>query len=383
MNRLSHVLTSDTRLLIGALAAVSIIAVLAVLIAPPPAAPAYSTRSTDANGAMALRLWLEQMGYPVREILTNPVQPDTANVLFILGPEASYSNEEADSVRRWVRRGNTLIVAGHQAQVNRLLSPFNVSVDYLFGREGYVTSSSPTLSRPPLNKLLGDPIYRVITSRSDVVTHIIVGSSPVLVSFKEGDGTVWVSGMLTPFTNRGLQDPGNARLILNLLSGVPARAIIAFDEAKHGFTEAPRSIFGWLVTSAPGWGVVIAVILTMIYLALHGRRFGQALPIPDARLRREPVEYIQAMANLFRRSGQRAEILSHYRHQLRRRLSERYAVDPHLDDVDMVKAIVFRDPRVDEVELRKTFARLSRRNASEQDLIGAALDVDTWLRRLT
>lgn len=383
MNRLTRFFTSDTRILIGALVAVSVIAVIAVLIAPPPTAPPLSVRSLDANGAMALRLWLEQMGYPVREVLTDPIQPDAANVLFILGPETSYSKDEADIVRRWVRRGNTLVVAGDPDMVNRLLNPFNVSMDYLFGREEYLTPSSPTLSTPPLDKLRGDAIYGVNTTRSDAVINITVGPTPVLVSFKEEQGTVWVSGMLTPFTNRGLNDPGNARLILNLLSGVPARATIAFDEAKHGFTEAPRSLFGWLVTTGPGWGVVIALILTMVYLALRGRRFGRALPIPDERLRREPVEYIQAMANLFRRSGQRAEILKHYRHQLRRRLSERYTIDPHLGDVDMIKAIVFRDPSVDEAELRKTLTRLSRRNVSEQDLIGAALDVDNWLRRLT
>ena len=104
----------------------------------------------------------------------------------------------------------------------------------------------------------------------------------------------------------------------------------------------------------------------MIFLALQGRRFGRAVPLPSDRLRREPVEYIQAMANLFRRSGQRAAILKHYRDQLRRRLTERYALDPHLDDIELVKTIVFRDPTVDEAALRGLLRRLSSKQINEQ-----------------
>jgi hypothetical protein len=120
----------------------------------------------------------------------------------------------------------------------------------------------------------------------------------------------------------------------------------------------------------------------MAFLALRWRRFGRAQPLPQDRLRREPVEYIQAMASLFQRSGQRSDILAHYRTQFRRRLSEFYAVDPRLDDSEMVSAIVSRDPTVDETALREMFAALSRRSISEVGLLSAAADMDVWLKAL-
>jgi hypothetical protein len=238
----------------------------------------------------------------------------------------------------------------------------------------------PTLTVPPVDKVRADPLYTVETKRADLVVHLAAQHKPVLVSFGEGQGTVLIAGAFRPFTNRGLSDPGSARLVLNLLSRVRQGALIGFDEARHGFGEV-QSLFGWLVGTAPGWGIILALALTMTYLAFRGRRFGRAVPLPSDRLRREPVEYIQAMANLFRRSGQRAEILKHYRGQLRRSLSERYALDPTLDDIEMVKTIVFRDPAVDEAALRGLLRRLASKQISEQVLVCAALEVDDWLRR--
>jgi hypothetical protein len=204
------------------------------------------------------------------------------------------------------------------------------------------------------------------------------------VSASHGAGRVWVSGALRPFTNLGLQDPGSARLVANLLAGFPPTFTVGFDEAAHGYGDpASQSLSGWLFGAAPGWGIVLALVITMIFLATRGRRFGRAVPLPDERLRRESVEYIYAMATLFRRSGQRSEILRHYDDQLRRRLSERYAVDPKLEAIEFVKTVVYRDPTLHEAELRDLMKRLSQKKVSEPDLIRIASDVDQFLRRLT
>ena len=70
-----------------------------------------------------------------------------------------------------------------------------------------------------------------------------------------------------------------------------------------------------LLTTPPGLGLVLAFGLTFVFLALRGRRFGRIVPLPDETLRREPVEYIQAMANLYRRSGQQI-LMKRPRHAL-------------------------------------------------------------------
>jgi hypothetical protein len=373
---------TDTQLMIGAVIALAIIAVF-VAIFGYEGGPALSIHSVDPEGAMALRLWLEKQGYSVRELNSKPIQPEEAAVLFILAPLEDYPATEIESLGNWVRSGHTLIVAGYPSQVNGLMAPYGLLLDYHFENvNSEYSQPGPTFLAPPFDKAKIAPIAFVTNLQPDTVVALYDGYVPLLVSRQFGRGRVWLTGALRPFSNIGLQDEANARIVLNMLAKVPKGAVIAFDEARHGF-GATRSISAWLFNTPPGWGALAAVALTMAYLALSGRRFGRPVPLPDERLRREPVEYIRAMANLFRRSGQRAEMLKHYRGQLRRRLSERYSVDPRLDDIELVKTVAFRDPSIDAASLRTILARLSRTSISEAELVNLVADVDEWVRRLT
>ncbi|MBN1287789.1 MAG: DUF4350 domain-containing protein [Anaerolineae bacterium] len=372
----------DIRWFAGALALLGVFAVISALTGPLPAAPPLSVRGAGPDGALVLWRWLEQSGYPVRQVLSDPIRPEGVDVLFVLSPLTPYSRQEAERVRDWVRAGNTLVVAGMPFMVNDLLEPYGVSVAYFTGGVEPYTPAAPTLVAPPFDAVYLGAQYKVVTDRADAVVHLAAASAPVLVSFNEERGTVWVLGGGYPFSNRGLRDPASARLVLNLLAGAAEDARIGFDEARHGFSGAPASLFDWFVGTAPGWGILAAVALTMGYLALRGRRFGRALPLPESRVRREPVEYIQAMANLFRRSGQRKAMLDHYGRQLRRRLSERYALDPRLSDAGLVQAVARRDPAADAAELGRLLKRLSSGRAGEYELVGIALEVDSWLRKL-
>ncbi len=372
----------DIRLVFPALLAVAVVIIIAQLLAAPPGPP-LSVRNADADGAMVLRLWLEQSGYTVREVLSKPIQPEPVRVLAVLDPTVSYSDTEVARIHDWVKNGNTLIVTGSPATVNGLLDSFHVRLGYLSTTGGKLSPAAPTLNRPPVDPILTNRSYGVFTTRNDVVIHLTSSNTvPVLVSFQEGTGTVWVSGADDPFTNRALSsDPASASLMMNLFTVAQSKAVIGFDETHHGLADI-QSLTSWLLGTTPGLGILLALALTMVFLALHGRRFGRPLPLPDERLRREPVEYIQAMANLFRRSGQRSEMLRHYRTQFRRRISERYVLDPNLNDVDWLKTLVYRFPAVDEAALRDLLKRLARPRISEQELLSTATDADDWLRRL-
>jgi hypothetical protein len=370
----------DIRLVPILLFVVLILALIIQMLTPPDAPP-LSVRSAEADGAMVLRLWLEENGYKAIEVLAKPISPGSIKALFVLAPLISYTEDEALRVQDWVQRGNTLIVTGDPFIVNDLLAPYEVSLEYKLPSIDKVLPSAPTLRSPAFNSIRVDAILEIVTTRSDVVPHLSSSMGPLVVSFSEGSGTVWIVAAERPFTNRGLSDQGTPQFLLNILSGISTRSAIGFDEGHHGFGEL-MSIPVWLFTTAPGWGILLSITLTMIFLAMQGRRFGRILALPDNRLRREPIEYIQAIANLSRRSGQRTEILVHYRNQFRRRVSDRYALDSTLSDSEWLKALVFRDPRVDETQLRDLLARLARQRITEPELVRTAVDVDEWLRRL-
>jgi hypothetical protein len=374
---------SDTRILIVALIGIVVVAAITVAVSPPPEAPAMSVRSADRDGAMALQLWLERAGYNVREVVSLS-DLDSIDVLFVLEPlPFLYMQEDAQAMQVWVERGNTLLIAGTPFGVNTLLQPYDLSLEFLLTSAETLSPAAPTLTQPAFSSVRAEAVAAVQTTRDDVVPHLFSGSQPVLVSTEHGAGRLWVSGALRPFTNQGLSDPGSARLIANLLAGVSRDATIGFDERGHGFGSSDQqSISGWLLTTAPGWGVLLALAITLAYLALNGRRFGQSVPLPDERLRRESVEYIAAMGTLFRRSGQRSEILKHYHDQLRRRLSELYAVDPHANSEYFIKMVVDRDAAVDEPTLRHLLAQLTRSDVTEAQLVETAAEVDQFLRSL-
>lgn len=375
---------SDLRLLLFAGGAILLLAFVTLFTTPVPEAPALSIRNSGADGALALQMWLERSGYPVREITDRLTGLGRIDALFVLNPTVPYSETDALLLQDWVRTGNTLIVAGTPFIVNTVLEPYDAAVSLIAERAPHLSPAAPTLLNPPFDAARTEAAYAVRTGRGDAVPHLLSGNQPVLVSFPEGAGQVWVSSAVYPFTNRGLQDEGSARLIANLLAGLPRSATIGFDEQSHGFgEEGGTSIAAWLLTSAPGWGVIALLALTFLYLALRGRRFGRAVPIPEERLRRESVEYIQAMAGLLRRSSGRGDVLRHYEAQFRRRLSERYGVDPKLESAELVRMIVYREPAVDEAALRVLLGRLARREVSEAELVEIAADMDRMLRSMT
>ncbi|NJL95622.1 MAG: DUF4350 domain-containing protein, partial [Anaerolineae bacterium] len=293
---------SDRRLLVLGLVAVVIFSIVTAATSPRERGTLVSVDSVDPDGARALRLWLESSGYEVRELVGRSVLPEDLNTLFILAPRHAYTRAEALRLQEWVREGHLLIITGPRATVNSVLEAFEVELDFLRPEQQLQPQTAPALQRPPLAGVTVDAFSPIITQRLDARIHVEVDGAPVLVQMAEGLGQVWIVGTVRPFTNLGLQDAGSAELILNMLADQPRGTVLGFDEALRA-DEPPQSLTGWFLRASAGQGILLAAGLTLVFLGLRGRRFGRPFPLREDRLRREPVEYIQAMGNLLRRSG--------------------------------------------------------------------------------
>ncbi len=376
-------LRTDTKILFVSLVLIALLSIITVLTAPAPTAPSLSVRNDRADGAMALQRWLQHSGYKVNEILSISKQLSSVNALFVLEPSVRVSDGDIRLIRDWVRKGNKLIVVGEPFSVNNLLEPYEISLDYRILETEAIAAAAPTLLHPVFGVAAVEVAYPITTERNDAVPHLFISNLPVLMSLPESKGEVWVSGVPVPFTNRGIRDEGNGKIISNLLANLPANAAIGFDEAAHGYGDETTLDFNtWLFTTPPGWGILLSVAITLLYLALRGRRFGRPIPLPDDRLRRESGEYIHAMATLLRRSGQRSEMLKHYESQLRRRLSERFALDPNLEASALAKTVVYNDSSIDEAGLRNLLRRLRQTNVNEGELVKTVMDVDAFLKQI-
>jgi hypothetical protein len=378
-------LFSDVGLLVMGLIAVVVVAILL-----PNGKTTTRRRSTNVqshyqSGTLALRLWLEEMGYRTKVLSTNRVDPGGCDVIFVLDPDYPYEVEDARTVSEWVAEGHTLIVAGGSgAATNSLLTPYGVSVDNWQRDVSKLLHTSPTLSNPPFYYAdAGGSSFTINTPRTDVAMHLVSeAGEPVLASFPYGSGLVWLMGTEYPFTNQGIQFEYNARLILNLLAHVDYGATIGFEEALRlpgEQSQQPSGLTDWFITSHAGQSILAAVGLVMVFLLMRGRRFGQPVPLTQEHLRREPVEFIVAMAHLMRRSGHRAEALRYYRSEVQRVLAHRYGVDPHLPADELVRVVALHDPTVDTAALANLLQQLSRKSVNEQELVRLALEVYDWI----
>src|SRR5690606_17592446 len=212
---------SDLRLLIGAFVALVIVSAIIVSRQEPPAFP-LSVRNDRQYGAMALRLWLERSGYQVRETNSSASDLDDIDVLFKL---CDYSwdmpseDVSGDNLREWVEAGNTLIVAGTPFALNDFLTTFDISLGFYpnIQTQTIFISAAPTLVAPPVYETVLISPFPIETERRDVVPHLFTyDGQPVLVSFPQGAGVVWVSGSTYPFTNVGIPQADNGALVADM-----------------------------------------------------------------------------------------------------------------------------------------------------------------------
>jgi hypothetical protein len=356
------------------------------------APPALTSYSNEANGARALALWLEGLGYPVRRLqgLDFRLERD-ACLLFVLSPQQPYSSGELRQLDDWVTAGGVLVLATEATGVDPLLEHFELELGSLYDLVEETGPAQPLLLNPPWTQAQVRARRHLIAERDDVVVYVRATGRPLVLSFEHGAGQVFVTATTFPFSNAGLRDAGNARLVHNLAAaactpadGAPLgnRGTVVFDEFHHGYQTA-RTLTTWLKTSAQGHSLLYAALVIFVYLVVGGRRLGRPSPLPQATTRRAPVEHIQAMANLFRRGGKRAAILRHYHDRLKRELAHTRRLDPTLSDGDFVAQLGALYPSLDQAALLKLLHETGQAQVSEGELIRLAKEVDDWTSQIS
>ncbi|PDW03168.1 DUF4350 domain-containing protein [Candidatus Viridilinea mediisalina] len=310
-----------------------------------------SSFASRPGGALALFRWWEKLGYRVdrlayREFALNP----SVDLLVVLAPRARYSAEHAALVRDWVAAGGTVLIAESRANAGAtpLLEAFGLGVAPLPEDQPFVQGLvlQPALGDPPIERL-SVPHRAIITSEEPGRIAPLVGSNraPTIIGMQHGEGYVYASATVEPFTNQGLRNANNGALVLNLLRRIPAGGVILFDEVHHGFVgQNEANLRALLFTTTWGWAVLYASIVAMLYLLLTSRRFGRAVPLRAEADRRSSAEYLSSMAGLLRRGGKRGYALEHYRTHMRRRLARAHGLSPDLDDGALVAALAETRP---------------------------------------
>lgn len=347
--------------------------------------PPLASFSSAPNGGYALWLWLDELGYAISdEVLGQFRIPENTSLALILEPSVPISADEWEIIDTWVEDGGVLVLAGDQWGMAQAVRHYDFDLIYHGTKTSALSPQSPLLASPPLTgPVSGHARAYFTTGRDDFVVHLAVESWPLLLSFQHGAGRVILNAAPFPFTNAGLKEAGNPSLVLNVIATGDRSGLIWFDEWHHGVRLDRIQIVGpgnWLRYTPAGRSLLFVAVVIFVALVLRGQRFGRHVPLPKELSRRAPLEYITAIANLSRRAGHRAAVISQYHHQIKRGLGQRYRLDPTLPDDEYLAQLATFKPNFDVDALGNLLARLRQQHLSEHDLVQLAAEVADWLK---
>lgn len=302
-----------------------LLAVFGMIFGEGPKKAAYGT-SYDASGggSRAAYLLLEELGYPIERSR----RPTGGDVRWVLFPEKMTGND-ISKLDDWVRRGGIALVALDDDEFVRHLG---LSVTIIGGT--IKDSSQPAVFQMPRPIEKGE----AYTAEAPDVSHVLagqlevtgpsggrpwgrIGDGPIATIYSRGRGQLWLLNRPDVFANVNLREEDNAVLACRLAEAMLAErpgGRLAFDEFCHGLRDRPSVTE--LLFRPPVLGVTVqALFLTLLVLWHYGIRFGPVQPAPPP-ARRSKEEFLDAMAELLERNGDRADAFRTVRDSFLRKL---------------------------------------------------------------
>jgi hypothetical protein len=377
----------ETFLIVGLLVVLVVITAAAAFVeAGQGVSLPLSSGSNAPDGARALSLWLSAAGYRVENqpAIEFSIPPGSQAAL-VLEPSVKYefTAPEWAVLEGWVRQGGILLVAAIDLKAALQGNPFGIVIAAVPAKTVNLFPSAPIFSAPALSVPASLKINSVIASTEPAGSVLLATpEGPVAVQIPYGKGQVMVVAGSSFLTNAGLRNPGDADLMLNLVSQVPPGSAVFIDEWHHGERAAASTasgLEGWLAETPAGQAVLFAAVIIFLGLVLSGRPFGRPLAPAVEQSRRGPLEYVNAMANLYHRAGHRRAVMDHYHTGLKRSLGKRYRLDPSLPDPEFVNRLAGFNPELDRAALLDLLGRLSQKSFSEIQMVQLARAAAGWM----
>lgn len=376
-------LSRDSRLALGILFLLVLVTISAALQrGTDQQYPSLSTLSSAPDGALALKLWIQELQYSVdEEVLANFIPPENASILLMLEPFA-VTESDLQALDDWVEAGGTLIAVGEQYSMYALAEHYQFTVNYVSDPTGTPDSAAPLFHSPAALDVKNTAVrFTLESDRDDFVVLVAYEGAPVLVSFDQGNGRVILGTMVESFTNAGLKKAGNPELVLNLLALARTGGTVWFDEWHHGVRSGAQVLgpADFLRRTPLGRALLFVVFAVFVTILLQGRAFGRPVPLPQEIRRRGALEHVTGVANLSRRAAHRSAVMLHYHQQVKRKLGQRYRLDPGMDDREYVNALAGYNSALNRDELLHLLSRLKRKDINEAEMVSLAAEASKWI----
>ena len=376
-------LSRDTKLAIGILILLVLVTTFAALQREAEQQyPPLSSLSSAPDGAVALKLWLRELQYEVDEqVLSNFIPPRDVSILLMLDPVLLAENEMR-AVDDWVESGGTLIAMGEQYSMYSLVDHYQFGLNYLPDQSSVPVNQTPLFGSPPAVDLKNAKAsYALESERDDFIVLVAYQGQPLVISFEQGEGRVILGTIVGSFTNAGLKKAGNPELVLNILALAQTKGTIWFDEWHHGLRSGDQILGpGQFLRRTPvGRSLLFIAFTVLIVVFIQGRGFGRPVPLPQEIKRRGALEHVTGIANLSRRAAHRSAVMMNYHQQIKRKLGQRYRLDPNMDDKEYVDTLAGYNSSLDKDGLLTLLGRLKRKDLNETQMVHLATEASKWI----
>ena len=166
--------------------ALSLFALLALITAAAAATqtraaqlPPLSSRSNQPDGAHALFLWLDRLGYRADDGVSQGFDlPANTRAVLVLEPTQPILEDEWQVLDEWVEDGGVLVLAGAGFTSLSAMRHYDVGLRFLNEPLASAAAAAPLLLSPPLDEpaeVLAEAYLE--TNRSDYAVHIAAAPS--------------------------------------------------------------------------------------------------------------------------------------------------------------------------------------------------------------
>ncbi|VTU00962.1 Uncharacterized protein OS=Planctomyces limnophilus (strain ATCC 43296 / DSM 3776 / IFAM 1008 / 290) GN=Plim_3741 PE=4 SV=1: DUF4350 [Gemmataceae bacterium] len=269
--------------------------------------------SYDASdrGFRAAYLLLDELDYPVERSR----RPAGGDLRWVLHP-TRLDDKAAAELDAWVKRGGVLLLAVTDSDAARRLG-LAVAVS---GEWGPAAGTAATLPGGEAFTVL--PGGTTVTGPPGGRTWGGTDGGPLATVYSRERGEIWLLHRPDLLTNANLRAGTDNGLLACRLASAMLRerpgGRLAFDEFTHGLRDRPDVVE--LLFSPPMTAVTIELGLVAALALWHfGSRFGPVRPAPLPP-RRSKEEFLDGMAELLARKGDRADAFRTVRDDLLRRL---------------------------------------------------------------
>jgi hypothetical protein len=348
--------------------------------------PVPSTYSANPGGARAAYLLLQELRYKVSRWERSPTELPTDEgeaVLILADPLEPPTKEEIAALRDFVEAGGQVIFTGAriksffpEARLDEEFPTFewktysaNIPSNYTAGASRIVLQTGSTWQTPDASQL---PLYGDL-------------QSPVVVSWRVGDGRILWWAAATPLTNSGISSEGNLNFFLNALNfplaSQKSAVHIYWDEYFHG---ERTSLWSYVRKTPVTWGLIQILVLGLIILFTFSRRSGPTV-MPPVVSRLAPLEFVDTLGGLYERAGAEPAVVGFVYQRFRATLSRQLRISSSTGDTELADAVQSR-LGWKETSLKQTLARAlvaSRaRKVEPEEALGLVRELERYEEQL-